>query len=363
MIKIPSIIEIRNNILVDIKNKLYNKEGSISMLERSVWVIVATAFAGAIRVGFEYGRYQYNQIFTSTADINSLKLKGEQYGIYQKQGKATILEVRFTGSMGIAVPQNTSLIYGDFIYITNKNIIINEDGEANVNIESTIHGENTALSVGIELSLISPIASVDTFVTVTKIIVKGENTENIEDLRSRISTFERAKPQGGAIPDFINRALEVASITKAFVLRPSINNRIVTVYPLVSGKERIPSDEKIDEVKTHLENPSWLPPCDVVVEKVKVIKVNINVYAVMPNNESIKVLIENSFKDLVRSIYPVQYPYEIGNDTISTANLQSAALLSNAKAIELDISLDNEGAIPYTLKLGEILDIGKVTWA
>jgi len=363
MIKIPSIIEIRNNILVDIKNKLYNKEGSISMLERSVWVIVATAFAGAVRIGFEYARYQYNQIFTSTADINSLKLKGEQYGIYQKQGDATILEVKFTGSVGISVPQNTSLIYGDFIYITEKNIFLDADGVASVEAVSTIHGEFTALSVGIELTLISPIASVDTFAIVTNIVVKGENTENIEDLRSRISTFERAKPQGGAIPDFVNRALEVASITKAFVVRPSINNRIVTVYPLVSGNDRIPNDAKIEEVKNHLENPSWSPPCDIVVEKVKVIKVNIDVYAIMPNNESIKVLIENSCKDLVRSIYPLQYPYEVGNDTISTANLQSAALLSNAKAIELGINLDNGGSIPYSLKLGEILDIGKITWS
>lgn len=362
MIKIPSIIEIRDNILADIKNKLYNKEGSISMFERSVWVIVATAFAGAVRVGFEYARYQYNQIFTSTADIRSLKLKGEQYGIYQKQGKVTILEVKFTGASGTEVPINTSLIYNDFIYITEKNTVLDADGVATLNIMSTIFGDSTALSTGIELTLISPIASVDSFATVTNIIFKGENTENIEDLRARIATFERAKPQGGAIPDFINRTLEVPSVTKAFLLRPAINNRTVTVYPLISDESRIPSNDKIKEVKEYLEDPSWMPPCEIVVKKVKVIKVNIDVHAIMPDNESIKILIENSCKNLIRSIYPLQYPYEIGNDTISTANLQSAALFSGAKAIELSISLDNGGSVPYTLKLGEILDIGKITW-
>ena len=362
---IPKINEIRDKILTDIKNKLYTNKAGIPMLQRSVWVVIATAFAGGLRACYEYSRYQYRQIFTSTADINSLKLRGEQYGLFQKKGGYSIIEIEFTGEAESFIPMNTQFTANGFIYTSDNNYDVDENGKIIFMATATTIGDYTALPLGTKINIVSPVAGVSDSGSLTSVIKIGSNDENIEDYRNRITIFERAKPQGGAIPDFVNWCLNVGGINRAFVLTPKIDNRTVTVYPLTdgSGGTRIPNDEKIAEVLAYLTDPVRLPPCDVIVKKVNEISISVAVSSLNPDNEATKQLIEIGWAKMINAKYPLQYKYQTDvNNLISTSIFSSEALLCGAKAIELTIKLSNSGGIPYVLKIGEIAKLGAITW-
>ena len=365
MTKIPSIVEIRDNFLNDIQTKLYSNEGGIPMLQRSTWVIIALAVAGVLRAGYEYARYQYNQIFTSTADKDSLILKGEQYGIFLAQGNPTILEIKFTGDIGVEIPSNTQVIANNYIYTTNNLGTLDADGQALIEVTATIFGDVTILTIGSEVNLVSPIAQVDNIGLVTTIITRGQSSENIEDYRKRIQFYERNKPQGGSIPDFVTRALEVPLITAAFVDLPTSNNRIVKVYPLTDGSSgtRIPSAEKLAEVLAYMTEDYWKPPCTIEVLPSTELEIEVNITAIIPDTDAMKTIVTEAWEKMLLTIYPLQYTYQTGtDDLISSANFQGEARLVGAKAIELSIYISSTVTIPYKLQIGQILKLGKVTW-
>ena len=366
MKKIPTIENIRDNFLSDIKNKLYTNSAGIPMLQRSTWVILGTALAGILRAGYEFSRYQYLQIFTSTADLISLQAKGEQYNIYLKQGTFTQIEICIKGDEQTVIANNTQIIANNIIYITNKEYIIKENGEILAEATATSTGSHTALPINTILELVSPIAGIENECAITKIIFLGNDIENIENYRLRVSQFERARPQGGAIPDFVNWTLEVPGITFAFIQTPKIDNRTVTVYPLTdgSGGTRIPSKQKIAEVLAYLIDPVRLPPCNVVVEQATEITVNVIARGLSPDTQNMKTLIEEAWSKMLLRKYPIQYSYENNaNNLISSSIFSSEALLTGAKGLDVEISIATGQGTPYALEIGEIAKLGGITWA
>lgn len=365
MKEIPTIEEIRDNILSNIKSKLYTEKAGIPMLERSVWKILATAFSGIISNCYQNSRYIYRQLFTATADLDSLEFKGEQYGIFLKQGTKTTLTVQFTGEANSKIPKNTQLIFLDSVYLTDDLYIISENGLTLGKITSVETGEKSVKAIGETINIMTPVAGVSEIAVVVEILKKGKNAETVDSFRNRIQTFERSRPQGGAIPDFINWSLEVDGVIKTFVERSNTKPRIVTVYPLaaITGDGRLPDNIKLKEVESYLNDPVRCPPCIVEAKKMKELVVDITVNSLQPATNSLKEIIKVSFENYLYGLYPSQYIYEENvKNFLDNSGLMATALLSGASAIDLDITITGGRTSPYQLKINEIAKLGDVIW-
>lgn len=369
MKQIPTLKEIRDNILSGIKTEIYSDKAESVMLERSVWFVFASALAAVFRNCYEFARYKYNQIFTSTADSESLEFKGNQYGIYRKKGKNTVLSIKITGDAFAEIPQNSQIIHDDYIYLTKNKTQLDVGGEGKAEIVSTIIGKDTILQEGETLTFISPISNIDSNAVVEKIIEEGEEEEAIETYRNKIQVFERTRPQGGAVPDFILWTLEVPEIVGAMIIPVQKVNDPVKVYPIADEKtgSRIPSDEKITEVLNYVSDDVRRPPCIVEVHKPKELSINITVRNLSPYSEASKKRLEDVWNTYLRKKRPKQYTnQEDADDVISSSTLISMAL-SSAEIKDLvitNMSIEEKPseAIPYTLKLGELAKLGTVTY-
>uniref|UniRef100_UPI003F4BEEBA baseplate J/gp47 family protein n=1 Tax=Brachyspira catarrhinii TaxID=2528966 RepID=UPI003F4BEEBA len=369
MKSIPPIKDIKNNMLSAVNTEIYSNKADSTMLERSVWNILFTAIAGVFRSLYEYARDKYRQIFTATADLNSLELRGQQYGIYRKKGKYTIILIRITGKEGISIPQNTQLIKDDYIYLTNIKADLDVGGEAEVEATATIIGNSTVLQADDILDFISPIADVNSSVIVIKTIENGENEEDVESFRNRIQVFERTRPQGGAVPDFIAWTLEVPEIVGAMIIPVQKVNDPVKVYPIADEKtgSRIPDEEKIQEVLNYLSDDKRRPPCLIEVYPPKELSINITVRNLSPYSEASKKRLEDVWNTYLRKKRPKQYTnQEEADNLISSSTLISMALSSadikDLLITKITIEELPAEAIPYTLKLSELAKLGTVTY-
>lgn len=369
MKQIPTLKEIRDNILSGIKTEIYSDKAQSVMLERSVWFVFASVLAGVFRSCYEFARDKYNQIFTYTADAESLEFKGNQYGIYRKKGKNTVLSIKVTGDAFAEIPQNSQLIHDDYIYLTKNKTQLDVGGEGKIEIVSTIIGKNTILPEGETLTFISPISNIDSNAVVEKTIEEGEDEEAIETYRNRIQVFERTRPQGGAVPDFIAWTLEVPEIADAMIIPVQKVNDPVKVYPIADEKtgSRIPDEEKIQEVLNYLSDDKRRPPCLIEVYPPKELSINITVRNLSPYSEASKKRLEDVWNTYLRKKRPKQYTnQEEADNLISSSTLISMAL-SSADIKDLLITtitieeLPAE-AIPYTLKLSELAKLGTVTY-
>ena len=368
MKQIPTIKEIRDNILSAIKTEIYSDKAESIMLERSVWYVFATAFAAVLRSYYEFARYMYRQLFTSTADEESLELRGQQYGIYRKKGENTVLSVKVTGDAFAEIPENSQLIHDDYIYITRSKTKLDIAGEGKAEIISTIIGNDTILSKGETLTFISPISNIDSNATVDEIIKEGEDKEATETLRNRIQVYEKTRPQGGAVPDFILWTTEVPEIYGAMILRATQDDRVVTVYPIADENtgSRIPDEEKLKEVLDYVSDDVRCPPCMVKVEAPRELTIDVTVRNLSPLNEASKTRLESAWDSFLKTKKPKQYTNDNDVDNlIDKATLISTALLNDIKTLDIDsISIVDEPSIsvPYVLKIGELAKLGTVTY-
>ncbi len=363
---IPSVKEIRDRILTELKSRFYPTESGITMSSRSGWVVIATAFAATIRSGYEYARYQKRQIFTATADISSLITKGEQIGIYQKKGSSTQIQVSFAGEVGTYISKSTQITASSFIYLIDETTDADDDGIILATATATTTGDSTALAIDTEVKLVTPIKSVSSTGTITEILILGSDAETTEEYRARIAAYEKSRPQGGAVPDFISWACEVDGISNAFVKTPYTDNRLVTIYPLTSdsGDERIPSDEKIAEVLAYVSDTVRCPPCEVAVSKWEIIPIDVTVTNLVPSTEELKATIIAAWETMCNEKIPMQYDNEAtSSDLIATSSFVNAAMTAGAKACEVPtISITGGRSIPYNLAIGELYKLGTVTW-
>ena len=369
MKQIPTIKEIRDNILSGIKTEIYSDKAESVMLERSVWFVIASVLAAVFKSCYEFARDKYNQIFTSTADEESLELRGQQYGIYRKKGGNTVLSVKVTGDAFAEIPQNSQLIHNDYIYLTQNKTQLDVGGEGKAEIISTIIGNDTILQVGETLTFISPISNIDSNAVVEEIIQEGEDEEAIETLRNRIQTYERTRPQGGAVPDFIAWTLEVPEIVDAMIVPVQKVNDPVKVYPIADEKtgSRIPDEEKIQEVLNYLSDDVRRPPCLIEVYPPKELSINITVRNLSPYSEASKKRLEDVWNTYLRKKRPKQYTnQEEADNLISSSTLISMALSSadikDLLITKITIEELPAEAIPYTLKLSELAKLGTVTY-
>jgi len=209
-----SLQEIVDRITSDFETRI---TGATSLLRRSVLAVIARVNAGAFHLLYEYLDFQARQLFVSTADEAGLEAHSSEYGIPRKAAAAATGSGTVTGTNGVVIPAGSELFStDDQIYTIDDEETI-AGGTATLDFTASVAGEDGDDDVGITLTFVSPIAGVNTSVTVDADgISGGADEESDDDLRERLLTRKRQPPHGGAYFDYETWALEVSGATRSW---------------------------------------------------------------------------------------------------------------------------------------------------
>lgn len=213
----PSLLTIINRMLADLKNRVDNSQ---TFLRRSVFKILAYVFGGALHLIYEFLEWIKNQIFVLTADEEYLERLGNEYGILRDAGTKGTGSALATGTIGISIPAGSEVQSDDgYKYRIDAAEVIGAGGNVTVDLTAVEVGDDYNQDANTILSFTSPIAGIDSGITVdSSAITSGEDEETVEEYRARVLFRKRFPPHGGTEPDYIVWAKEYSGVTRAWTI-------------------------------------------------------------------------------------------------------------------------------------------------
>jgi uncharacterized phage protein gp47/JayE len=361
MIQIPTIQEIRDQILNDIETATGQ---TTPLLPKAVFRILATAQAGVLHLLYRFGAWAYNQIFTSTMDESSLALRGQELGIIRKAATKWIGSVTVSGS-GATIPVDTLFQKDGIAFRSTDELIFTTTGT--LLLESVESGDKNNLSIGDVITIVSPIVGVDSNAIVYAVTQSAEDQENFEDYRNRILIRQQGLPQGGAIADFVLWATEVPGIAEAIVERTTPGN--LAVYPLTDNPDpinRIPEASKLTEIETYMTDPVRCPirVSAITVNAPTELEFDVDISNLLPNNTSMQNTIEAAIREHLFSRRPKQYTNQTEESDVISQIIISR-VIAEAGAISATVDLKNSlltSISSYVLQKSEVAKLRTVTW-
>ncbi len=364
MVTIPTIAEIRDQIISDIEGKLGI---TVPWLPKAFIRVLAIALAGVLSLAYRFGLWCYKQIFAATADDEALILRGAQYGLSRSPAVRAKLTAQATGDDDTSIPAGTFWIGDDngLVYQQEETVVIS-GGVATITVECLTAGDAGNLLIDDTLTIGSPLAGIDNTATVTGTTTTGEDQESIESFRAQVMQREKNKPQGGAASDYVAWALEVAGIAEAYAFRPTPG--FVNVYPLTDDADpanRIPGGAKLTEVEDYLDD-TVRRPLNATVSAVAFTELDfdVDIADLVPNDATTKANIEAAITAYMYARRPQQYEDEVNpTNVVSAGEITAIAIAAGAQIAT--VTLKNAGGSPitsYELQDSELAKLRTLSW-
>lgn len=254
----PTLEQLRDRILGDIDANL---PGADSRLPRSILNVLGIVLAGAVHLLYGFIEFASVQLFADTAETDFLDRWSAFYGLERIEAQFADGPVQFTGIDTTVIPQGTEVQRSDGALFTTDDDVTIAGSIADINVTASEAGAASNTADATTLTIVSPISGVDSDVTVTTDaehpdgIDGGVDEETDDALRERVLLFVRTPPQGGAVTDYIQWALEVPGVTRVFV-RP-LNRGLGTVDVFFvrdgddagTGSDIIPDSSDVEDVQ------------------------------------------------------------------------------------------------------------------
>ncbi len=143
-----------------------------------------------------------------------------------------------TGGTGSSVASGASLTRGDgFVYTTTAIGTPNGSGNISVAFTAATAGAAGNASAGTVLTLSAGAAGVSPAGVAAAAITGGADAETQDQTRTRMLAAYAAPPQGGAMSDYLEWALAVPGVTRAWVAPNAAGAGTVTVYTMFDATE------------------------------------------------------------------------------------------------------------------------------
>ena len=160
-----------------------------------------------------------------------------------------------TGAVSALLDAGTLLQRDDQVLFRVRTTVKLTATSAVAEIEALDAGELGNTPAGTQLRLVSPVLGVNEVFTVDADgLAGGTEQESIETLRGRVIRSYRVIAHGGSKSDYETWALEVAGVTRAWVVRHWLGPGTVAVFFVRDGDiDIIPNAEAIDTVAAYIE--------------------------------------------------------------------------------------------------------------
>ena len=210
---IPTLEQIRAAILTDWRNQ----DNQVAVAVDSDNYIRASGIASAITGLYQFASWGINQFFPDTADVENLVRFASAYGITRGPAVGAAGTVRFTGTVGAAIPLATIIQTADGKqYRTTSLAAIG--GAGSVSVAATAVNVGPAGNQPDNTPGVLQAAPVGIAAAVLLLQMSGGlDPEAVAALLSRVLDHLRQPPAGGNKYDYPRWAMEVPGVTAAFV--------------------------------------------------------------------------------------------------------------------------------------------------
>jgi uncharacterized phage protein gp47/JayE len=214
----PTLTALRNQANEDITSS--GVPGLDGLLRNAVLRVLAWVMAGLAYEEYGYLDWIARQSNPFTATAEFLEAWAALIGIYRKDATPAIGQAQFlVGTPGTFVASGTAMTRQDAIpYTTSADATVDGAGTLVVPIIADANGATTNCDPGTPIGFDTPIAGINNAgVILPPGCTGGADQETDADLRTRMLAKYRAPPQGGAVADYQQWALEVPGVTRAWV--------------------------------------------------------------------------------------------------------------------------------------------------
>jgi uncharacterized phage protein gp47/JayE len=228
----PTLTALRNTAVQDITTS--GIPGLSGLLRNAVLRVLAWCMAALAYSVYGYADWIARMGVPFTATDEFLYAWAALIGDYPKPATAATGTATFTGdpSLGATLPNNTPLSRQDGTpYVTTAAGSIDASGSVTVPIAATVTGEYTNDDGTSPISIAAPVAGINSGGTMG-LTEGGADAETQDQLRTRTLLKYRAPPQGGDSNDYVEWALEVPGVTRAWCHGNAMGVGTVSVFPM-----------------------------------------------------------------------------------------------------------------------------------
>lgn len=358
----PTLDQLIDRVKTDIKGGL----GITTVLRRSFINVISRALGGLAHLLFGFLAFIAEQVFPDTAIGIYLERWSSFWGIDRKVATFTELNITVTGNEGGTVPVSTTYQRPDGVqYLTDVEVTIPVGLSIVVKVIAVDAGSNGNLDDGETLTLLSPIANVDSDALVLETVIEGENTEEDEPLRARLVARVQQAPLGGSANDYIQTALAVAGVTRAWVIPLNRGAGTVDVtFVEDDDLDIVPDAPKLAEVQAAIDEFKPVTADSIVFAPV-LAPATMNI-KIKPNTASVQEAITKELDDLMLRDGQI-----VGSFKDAAGVYDGKILLSKIQtAIGIATGLDNYEiqtinlAAPADIEptAGQLVTLGVITW-
>ncbi|MFP3428730.1 baseplate J/gp47 family protein [Paraburkholderia sp. SIMBA_061] len=219
-----------SEVAADISSAL---EGADALLRFAVLKIVGKVQAAMCNLQFGYLDWIARMAVPFTAEDEYLEGWAALKDVYRKAATPAQLTAQFPGTTGKVLSAGTAIARGDGVtYTTSTTGTVDGTGNVSVTIVADVAGSAGNADAGTAVSLGVAVDGIQQGGTITATVQSGADIEIDDDLRSRMLDAYQGTPQGGDSDDYVEWALQVAGVTRAWCAPNGFGAGTVVVYTM-----------------------------------------------------------------------------------------------------------------------------------
>lgn len=224
----PDLPTLIDRAAADIESRL---PGVDARLRRSNLNVLARVLSGGIHGLYGYLDWIARQAIYDTAEAEILERWASIWlDVPRKPAAAATGSATFTGTTGAVIPLGTLLTRSDGAEVATTAEAAIAAGTATVAVAAVVAGAAGNTAAGSTLTLVSPIAGVQSQATVAADgLTGGADVEGDASLLERLIDRIQQPPHGGSAADYVKWAREVPGVTRAWAYPKEMGDGTVTV--------------------------------------------------------------------------------------------------------------------------------------
>jgi uncharacterized phage protein gp47/JayE len=234
----PTLTTLRTQVLQAINAaQITDQNGSVlvALLQRAVLRVLANATAGMSYEHYGYLDWIAQQSVPFTATGEFLDAWANLKGVFREKATPTQGTATFTGT--VAIPNATALTRSDGAAFVTTDTGVVSGGSVTVTMVASVAGSAGNFDTNTQFSLSNPINGVIGTSTASAQTVVGTDTQTDNSLRTEMLAVYAAPPQGGDRQDYIEFALAVPGVTRAWVKPNGMGAGTVVVWVMLDVAE------------------------------------------------------------------------------------------------------------------------------
>lgn len=348
----PTLTQLVARAKSDIETRL---DGAVASIRRSYERASAFAVAGAAHGLHGHLVWLSRQMFPDTAEDEFAVRWGSIWGIEKVAATKAGGDLTITGSNGSTCPDTTEWQDASGVLYTQDGDATIAGGSATATMEAQEAGEDGNQEVGAELTLVAPVAGIDSVGTVSGSgITGGYDEETTASMLERLLSRLQSPPKGGGPGDYVAWSLEVAGTTRAWQIANGDGLGTVVLYFVMDDKAGtiIPDAGEIATVQAYLDSVAPVT-ADVNVYGPTAVDVDFTI-ELTPDTAAVRAAVEAELDDFITTNATAD-----GTATFYLSQLNERISLAAGE-------VDHVMSVPaanLTFSVGEIAVLGTITWS